>query len=220
MATSGSSVDHPKHYQTDSGLEAIDVIEAFFPDSFHLGNAFKYLARAGKKGDLVEDLEKAIWYIQQYLDTQVRYTLTPMGKACAELAAAGIETVLFGPNSKGVEYRTFNTSFSLRLGDDGEWYNKEQGIKRDTDYVIMLVQQGWGEVVAVEAEETSEPKPGVTYSAEEVDRFRDYRFIDADGDEWWYENGNWYYGYVSEVEGRTDKPYTLCGPYRLKEEND
>ena len=44
-----SRVDHPDHYQTESGIEAIEVIEAFFPDSFHLGNVFKYLARAGRK---------------------------------------------------------------------------------------------------------------------------------------------------------------------------
>ena len=60
-----SRVDHPDHYQTSAGLEAIDVIEAFFHDNFHLGNTFKYLARAGKKGDYVEDLEKAAWYLQR-----------------------------------------------------------------------------------------------------------------------------------------------------------
>ena len=63
-----SRVEHPDHYQTSAGLEAIDVIEAFFHDNFHLGNAFKYLARAGKKGDYVEDLRKSIWYLQREID--------------------------------------------------------------------------------------------------------------------------------------------------------
>ena len=63
-----SRVDHPDHYQTSTGLEAIDVIEAFFHDSFHLGNAFKYIARAGKKGDYVEDLRKSVWYLQREID--------------------------------------------------------------------------------------------------------------------------------------------------------
>lgn len=62
------SVSNPRHYQTESGIEAIEVIEAFFPDSFHLGNIFKYLARAGKKGDYVEDLQKAAWYLQREID--------------------------------------------------------------------------------------------------------------------------------------------------------
>ena len=63
-----SGVEHPDHYQTVSGIEAIEVIEAFFPDSFHLGNVFKYLARAGKKGDYVEDLRKSVWYLQREID--------------------------------------------------------------------------------------------------------------------------------------------------------
>ena len=63
-----SRVDHPEHYQTSTGLEAIDVIEALFHDSFHLGNAFKYIARAGKKGDYVEDLRKSIWYLQREIE--------------------------------------------------------------------------------------------------------------------------------------------------------
>lgn len=66
--TSKNMVNNPPHYQTPSGLEAIDVIEAFFPDSFHLGNAFKYIARAGRKGDYVEDLRKSIWYINREID--------------------------------------------------------------------------------------------------------------------------------------------------------
>ena len=63
-----SRVDHPEHYQTSTGLEAVDVIEAFFHDSFHLGNVFKYIARAGRKGDYVEDLQKAAWYLQREID--------------------------------------------------------------------------------------------------------------------------------------------------------
>ena len=58
---------NPDHYRS-GGMEAIDVIEAFFPDSFHLGNAFKYIARAGKKGDAIEDLKKSVWYIQREIE--------------------------------------------------------------------------------------------------------------------------------------------------------
>lgn len=59
------NVHSPSHYQTDSGLEAIDVIEAFFKENAYLANAFKYLSRCGKKdiADPVEDLEKAKEYI-------------------------------------------------------------------------------------------------------------------------------------------------------------
>ncbi|WP_070487347.1 DUF3310 domain-containing protein [Corynebacterium sp. HMSC08A12] len=59
------SVNHPSHYQSDSGLEAIDVIEAFFMRNYFLGNVFKYIARAGKKGNRLEDLKKAEWYLHR-----------------------------------------------------------------------------------------------------------------------------------------------------------
>jgi hypothetical protein len=57
---------NPGHYKTATGLEAIDVIEAFQLD-FHRGNAVKYLLRAGKKTGEAEktELEKARWYIER-----------------------------------------------------------------------------------------------------------------------------------------------------------
>lgn len=61
---------NPSHYKTESGLEAIDVIEAFFEGEsrYYLGNAFKYMARAGKKTpEPTVDVRKAIWYLARYL---------------------------------------------------------------------------------------------------------------------------------------------------------
>lgn len=56
-------VDHPAHYtQHPSGVECIEVTEHF---NFCLGNAIKYIWRAGLKGAAVQDLEKAIWYLQR-----------------------------------------------------------------------------------------------------------------------------------------------------------
>lgn len=60
--TRADMVDHPPHYRGAGGMEAIDVIEAFGLD-FNLGNAVKYILRAGRKGDPLEDLRKASWYI-------------------------------------------------------------------------------------------------------------------------------------------------------------
>jgi hypothetical protein len=57
-------VDHPPHYKA-GGMEAIDVIEAF-DLGFCLGNAVKYILRAGRKSDdVTTDLEKARWYIDR-----------------------------------------------------------------------------------------------------------------------------------------------------------
>jgi hypothetical protein len=60
-----STVDHPAHYGgADNTYEAIKVIEAW-ELGFNLGNAVKYVSRAGKKGDAIEDLEKAAWYLNR-----------------------------------------------------------------------------------------------------------------------------------------------------------
>lgn len=55
-------IDHPQHYGGDTPYEAIKVIEAWGL-GFCLGNAVKYISRAGKKGNEIQDLEKAAWYL-------------------------------------------------------------------------------------------------------------------------------------------------------------
>lgn len=65
-------VNHPPHYKTASGMEAIDVIEAFGL-GFCLGNTVKYILRHGKKGAALEDLKKARWY----LDREIKKLETP-----------------------------------------------------------------------------------------------------------------------------------------------
>jgi hypothetical protein len=63
-------VNHPQHYGgVENTYEVIKVIEALEMD-FHLGNTFKYIARAGKKGTdkEIQDLEKALWYLQRKID--------------------------------------------------------------------------------------------------------------------------------------------------------
>lgn len=58
-----NNVENPKHYnQHSKGIECIDVIEDY---PFNIGNAIKYLWRCGLKGDEIEDLKKAEWYIKR-----------------------------------------------------------------------------------------------------------------------------------------------------------
>lgn len=63
------NVNHPDHYLRNSGHEVIDVIGAWNLN-FELGNAVKYIARAGKKDSnkAIEDLEKSIWYIKRQIE--------------------------------------------------------------------------------------------------------------------------------------------------------
>lgn len=62
-------VNHPSHYQSESGLEVIDVIESFIADpvSAMLSNVVKYVLRGGKKvgNPRVKDLRKARWYLDR-----------------------------------------------------------------------------------------------------------------------------------------------------------
>lgn len=66
--TEADPVSHPSHY-TDGKIEVIDYIEDKHL-GFHLGNAVKYISRAGKKdpNKLIEDLEKARWYLDREIE--------------------------------------------------------------------------------------------------------------------------------------------------------
>ena len=64
-------VNHPDHYGgKDNVYEAIKVIDAWCL-GFSLGNSVKYISRAGKKdpNKEIEDLNKAIWYIEHHIKT-------------------------------------------------------------------------------------------------------------------------------------------------------
>jgi hypothetical protein len=56
------TVNHPAHYNAGS-IEVIDAIDDW-KLSFCLGNSVKYIARAKHKGRELEDLKKALWYLQ------------------------------------------------------------------------------------------------------------------------------------------------------------
>lgn len=65
-------VSHPDHYQSETGLEVIDVIEAFTFDlqgieAVDTANVLKYVCRWKKKNG-AQDLEKAMWYLQHLID--------------------------------------------------------------------------------------------------------------------------------------------------------
>lgn len=61
------TVNHPPHYNSGR-IEVIDAIEDWSLN-FNLGNAVKYIARARLKGKEVEDIKKAIWYLNRHLET-------------------------------------------------------------------------------------------------------------------------------------------------------
>jgi hypothetical protein len=60
-------VNNPLHYKGKNGMESIDVIEGFSL-GFGKGNAVKYILRSGKKEEEIQDLEKAIWYLNRAIN--------------------------------------------------------------------------------------------------------------------------------------------------------
>ena len=69
-------VSHPSHYQSKSGLEVIDVMAAFTEglegiEAVDTGNAIKYICRWKDKNG-IQDLEKAMWYIQHLIDHLIK----------------------------------------------------------------------------------------------------------------------------------------------------
>jgi hypothetical protein len=63
-------VNNPKHYTSHpSGVECIQITEHM---GFCLGNAIKYIWRADEKGNDIEDLRKAKWYIEREISRRIK----------------------------------------------------------------------------------------------------------------------------------------------------
>lgn len=60
--TDKNMVNHPSHYSEGRKYEPIDII-VDWNLNFPLGNTVKYISRAGRKNNTVEDLKKAAWYL-------------------------------------------------------------------------------------------------------------------------------------------------------------
>ncbi len=65
MSDQSDNVNHPSHYKHPSGVESIDICRQL---PFDLGNAVKYVWRAGVKDPqkTIEDYRKAIWYLKDF----------------------------------------------------------------------------------------------------------------------------------------------------------
>lgn len=76
------AVNHPKHYNAHpSGIECIDVVEHM---GFNVGNSIKYLWRADEKGNALEDLRKAAWYIAREIEKRERGRGIPCCGGCGQ----------------------------------------------------------------------------------------------------------------------------------------
>ena len=75
-------VNNPRHYTSHpSGIDCIQITEHM---GFNLGNAIKYVWRSDLKNDAIEDLNKAIWYIQREIDRRKKQELDVYLQECGK----------------------------------------------------------------------------------------------------------------------------------------
>lgn len=95
-----NNVNHPKYYnEHPSGVECIEIARHY---GFAIGNAIKYLWRAGLKKDAsmsdkqkeIEDLEKAVWYINDRIQQLKNEQLKQQNSGNSEEASGGWREVL------------------------------------------------------------------------------------------------------------------------------
>ena len=84
----GDMINHPDHYQLN-GMETIDIIGAATSElsgieAFDTGNALKYLCRWKNKNG-IEDLKKAVWYIQHLIDFEQAEIKKQVDQVTAEI---------------------------------------------------------------------------------------------------------------------------------------
>ena len=75
-------VNNPRHYTSHpSGIDCIQITEHM---GFNLGNAIKYVWRSDLKNDAIEDLNKAIWYIQREIERRKKQELDAYLQECGK----------------------------------------------------------------------------------------------------------------------------------------
>lgn len=118
---SEEAINHPPHYGGDTPYEAIKVIKAWGL-GFSLGNAVKYIARAGKKGgeaQRLEDLRKALWYLEDEIGNG-HPDPTPPYEICRWVrdTSTGVQRCVFanGHPTEGIGHRTLLTEIFIETG--------------------------------------------------------------------------------------------------------
>lgn len=80
------NVCHPTHYTDGFGCKDMECITIARHLSFNEGNAFKYVWRAGKKEDnQVQDIEKAMWYIKDLVESDARKGASKVAKCLFDM---------------------------------------------------------------------------------------------------------------------------------------
>lgn len=103
------AVNHPAHYMDASGVECIDIIEHM---KFSSGNAFKYIYRAGMKGETVEDLNKSVFYLNHAakklevntMPLHVKELVNRVAATRHEYIAEAMQAIYYGEWNQAIVY--------------------------------------------------------------------------------------------------------------------
>ena len=79
-----NNIEHPSHYAEGRKYEPIDVIKDW-QLNFNLGNTIKYISRAGRKNDCIEDLKKAKFYVDYELENMMKNDIKSIENNCSHL---------------------------------------------------------------------------------------------------------------------------------------
>jgi hypothetical protein len=100
--TNHDPINRPAHYAEGRAFEPIDVI-ADWELGYHLGNVVKYVSRAGRKQNCLEDLKKARWYLSREIETLEAAEDVPSRTTYEEVVQALIENAQRGYEDVGQE---------------------------------------------------------------------------------------------------------------------
>lgn len=123
----GDSVNHPDHYNAHPVCEAIDICEHL---PFSLGNAIKYLWRAGMKHDPIEDQRKALWYLRRHgallreeqrdMDTRFPSSLRALAKVLRKnpRTPPALRELFSGVHTNALVHDTLATTYAVTLASN------------------------------------------------------------------------------------------------------
>ena len=112
-------INNPPHYKAANGMDAIDVVEAFFPTDSHLSHVFKYMVRVDKKDTPESNIRKAIWWMVRKLSFITGQRFLPL----LEYTPLPPPVILSEGLRDGDVVDVFDDSIRIRMYQGGELRN-------------------------------------------------------------------------------------------------
>lgn len=196
-------VNHPSHYKTESGLEVIDMIEQGLEKYDHRDQVLKYVYRAPSKGNYLQDLQKAQWYLNRTVQNVIDGKFKPNEvkiETCESFdlnynkIAVPEPKPLFGPFTKKESKPKYDKD-KVWKDKDGDAWECIEGAWVTGDTHEERVETGH-EMLEYGDYYTDLPERDAPYTeyVTRIDFDESKRYLDDDGDIWGFYDGYWYFG--------------------------